>query len=602
VGAPIVTLAKYQRGRLAVHWREWMTDRTLQLYQDNRVYYSLERGQEIDNPDQRIAEDLKTFTSFSLQLFLTIIASMIDLVSFSFILYSIYPQLFIAIVAYAAFGTVGTAILGRDLISLNFSQLQKEANFRYSLVRLRENAESIAFYAGEDLEGRAIQERLKLLITNFRDIIATERNLDFFTNGYRFMIQLLPVTVVAPRYFSGAIELGVISQSVGAFNHILNDLSIVINQFEQLSRFSAGITRLSEFLDAMRLADPERESDAPLLLLANKTAAMNTTTARIVAPSRSLETAAQLMEPRAFGKIDLRQMAPMLAVEDGFMAASGHPILTLDHVDLCTPDRKRVLVRDLSMQLKEGDNLLIVGDSGAGKSSLLRGIAGLWKDGNGFIERPCDQDVYFLPQKPYCPLGSLRDQLLYPSVDDLNPEDYPEGHVFSRSHVLRQSLTEDYLLDVLQQVNLGDLACRAGDGDPKKGLHAELDWSNILSLGEQQRLAFGRVLINQPRLVILDEVRQVMHMLPVKIFSSCFLFVIFCITCLPTTTCLLACLLAYYKRPHRRWALMMKKKCTPCCRMWHASKSQKEVKCRHPASHMLVSGIGQACWPTMTGV
>ena len=151
VGAPIVTLYRYQRERLAIHWREWMTERTLQLYEENRVYYAIERGREVDNPDQRICEDVKSFTSFSLTLFLTIISTIIDLVSFSLILYSIYPQLFIAIIAYAAFGTVTTTFLGKDLVRLNYDQLTKEANFRFSLVRWRENAESIAFYAGEDL-------------------------------------------------------------------------------------------------------------------------------------------------------------------------------------------------------------------------------------------------------------------------------------------------------------------------------------------------------------------------------------------------------------------------------------------------------------------
>jgi ABC-type uncharacterized transport system fused permease/ATPase subunit len=151
VGAPIVTLYRYQRERLAIHWREWMTERTLQLYEENRVYYAIERGREVDNPDQRICEDVKSFTGFSLTLFLTIISTIIDLVSFSLILYSIYPQLFIAIIAYAAFGTVTTTFLGKDLVRLNYDQLTKEANFRFSLVRWRENAESIAFYAGEDL-------------------------------------------------------------------------------------------------------------------------------------------------------------------------------------------------------------------------------------------------------------------------------------------------------------------------------------------------------------------------------------------------------------------------------------------------------------------
>ena len=359
VGAPIVTLYKFQRERLAVHWREWMTDRTLQLYESNRVYYALERGREIDNPDQRITEDVQSFTSFSLQLFLTIVTSIIDLVSFSLILYSIYPQLFIAIVAYALFGTVTTTFLGKDLVRLNYDQLTKEANFRYSLVRWRENAESIAFYAGEDLEGRAIGQRLKEVIANSRELIGTQRNLEFFTNGYRFMIQLLPVTVVAPRYFAGAIELGVISQSVGAFNHILNDLSIIVNQFESLSRFSAAIDRLSVFLEAVRDADQDRDADIPLLKLVNETSV-----ADYNATKKMVKTMTSSGGESSYGQIDLQKLPPVVALENGFVTASSEPILSIANLDLCTPDKKRLLIEDLSMKLQEGQDLLIVGNSG----------------------------------------------------------------------------------------------------------------------------------------------------------------------------------------------------------------------------------------------
>mmetsp|Transcript_1847 Transcript_1847/g.2583 ORF Transcript_1847/g.2583 Transcript_1847/m.2583 type:complete len:742 (-) Transcript_1847:96-2321(-) len=497
-GAPASVLYTFQRERLAVNWREWMTDRTLQLYSTDRVYYALERGKEIDNPDQRIAEDVRTFTAFSLQLFLTIVTSLIDLVSFSFILYSIQPQLFGAIIAYAAFGSIVTTFLGQSLVSLNFLKLQKEADFRYSLVRLRENAESIAFYAGEDIEGRSISERLSTVIENRKNIIGQQRNLEFFTTAYQYLIQIVPVAVVAPQYFAGSIQLGVVSQSSGAFNHILRDLSILVNQFEQLASFSAGIDRLSQFFTAIREVDCDRPNDSPLLeLKSNETVAT------------SLETAVALADEE-FGSISLRRMEPM--GDTNGKAGTGASILVINDLTLCTPDRKRVLMRDLNLDLKQGENLLIVGNSGAGKSSLLRGIAGLWTAGEGSVEMPANEDVYFLPQRPYCTLGSLKDQLLYPSLENFNTEDYPEGHRFSQAHVLRQVWTDEELLQILALVDLDDLPKRVGNGDPVRGLQAVADWSNMLSLGEQQRLAFGRVLVNQPRLVILDEATSALDM------------------------------------------------------------------------------------------
>lgn len=530
VGAPVSVIYRFQREKLSIHWREWMTDRTIQLYTSNRVYYSLQSNAqnsgatdetvEIDNPDQRIAEDVRTFTTFSLQLFITVITSVIDLGSFSFILYSIQPQLFVAIIAYAAFGTLTTTTLGKKLIGLNYDRLQKEADFRYSLVRIRDNAESIAFYAGEDLENREISDRLSTTIESRNKINVSTRNLEFFTTAYQYFVQIVPVSVVAPQFFSGAIELGVVSQSSGAFNHILNDLSLIVNQFENLASFSAGVERLSQFMEAIRDADQDREAGSPLMQLPlNATALKEELMKKEKTNGDAVSTAAI---PAFLPTIALHQREAYSTTTAA--APSSHldnnAVLNLQNLTLVTPDRRRTLIQNLDFTLAENKNLLIVGNSGAGKSSLLRAIAGLWTAGSGSITRPSEDDVYFLPQRPYCALGTLKDQLLYPSFTNENIDAtnatavvYPEGHRVSNTHLFSQSLTDEDFLNVLEQVQLSDLASRSSvDGDPIKGLNTVMDWSNTLSLGEQQRLAFGRLLVNRPKLVIMDEATSALDM------------------------------------------------------------------------------------------
>ncbi|MFQ3585525.1 MAG: ABC transporter ATP-binding protein/permease [Cyanobacteriota bacterium] len=426
---PILVIYRYTRLKLGLYWREWLTQYFLDRYFDQRAYYELDSNAantEIDNPDQRMSEDVRSFTGTTLSFLLDILDSILTLYAFTGILYGISRPLALGLVIYATVGT-GIAILaGRKLIKINFDQLRYEADFRYSLVHVRDNAESIAFYQGEGQELRQILERFAAALRNFDLLIIWQAVIDIFQYAYNYFTRIVPYVIVAPLYFSGVRDFGTITQATIAFSQVLSALSIVANQIQSISSFAAGINRLGAFHES--LEDPALRY------------------------TRDRESTIQT------------RIAHQLA---------------LNNVTLLTPNSEQTLVRDLSFALEAGQRLLIVGVSGSGKSSLLRAIAGLWTNGKGSITRPDTEEMLFLPQKPYMLLGSLRDQLLYP--------------------MRRQDLTDEDLVRVLNQVNLGGLPERLD------GFEAEKDWANTLSLGEQQRLAFARILITQPRYAILDE-------------------------------------------------------------------------------------------------
>jgi vitamin B12/bleomycin/antimicrobial peptide transport system ATP-binding/permease protein len=430
VYAPLYAGYVYLRDRLALNWRRWLTDHFIDRYFQNRAFYNLNHDANIDNPDQRITEDVKSFTQESLTLLLAVVDSLLAIAAFSSVLWGISQPLILFLVIYALIGTLTTVgVFGKPLMQLNFEQLKKEANFRFSLVRVRENAEAIAFYQGEQCESDRIKGRFAEAFDNFKRLIFWELNLNILTNAYEFIPFILPAIVVAPGIFAGELEVGKVTEAQGAFIRIFFSLNLIVARFQSLATFGAGVERLFAFLASL---DSEHVTID--------------TTANTIAHKIETKTA---------------------------------DCLSLDRMTLQTPDYQRVLVKDLSLKLAPSQGLLVRGPSGCGKSSLLRAIVGLWDAGTGTILRPPLDRMLFLPQKPYMVLGTLRDQLLYPNMD-LKVDDLQ-------------------LQQVLIQVNLPDLAQR------HDGFDSEQNWAEVLSLGEQQRLIFARLLINKPSYAILDE-------------------------------------------------------------------------------------------------
>lgn len=419
---PIYSLYYYVRDTLGLRWRRWLTDRFLARYFHDRAYYRLGSASGIDNPDQRIAEDINSFTQKSLYFSMIALGSVIQLVAFSSVLWTISPGLVYFLIGYAVLSTVFTgAVFGRQLIGLNFFQLQREANFRFGLVRVREHAEPIAFHDGEAREMSALQRVFATLYTNYQKVLNWQFRLNLFQYAHTFLTIVLPTVIIAGDVLSGELEVGRAIQAAGAFAAILSALTVIVENFEGLSRFSAGVDRLYAFSQALG-ADEEAQEK--------------------------------------------------IRTVDGFE-------LAVQDLTVFTPSHGHLLLQDVTLQVRPGHGLVIVGPSGTGKSSLLRVIAGLWNSGSGQVTRPAGTDMLFLPQQPYLPLGNLRCQLTYPNTE--------------------RDISDEELLQWLKRVNLPTLAERCG------GLNAELDWDRVLSVGEQQRLAFARALLAKPRYLLLDE-------------------------------------------------------------------------------------------------
>lgn len=418
----VAVLYRYVEESLGLLWRKWLTSQAVDRYLSDRTYYRLHANGELQNPDQRISEDIRALTATTLSFALMFLNATFTVVAFSGVLWSISPQLFVVAVVYSIAGSLLTIYLGKPLVRLNYDQLDREANFRARLVLVRENAESVALLRREGRLRARLKERLEALTSNFQRIIEVNRNLGYFTTGYNFLIQIIPALIVAPLFIQGKAEFGVITQSAVAFGHLLGAFSIIVTQFQSISTYTAVVARLNALRTAMTQERPS--------------------------PSPTVEVA------ESVGSV------------------------AFEHLTLYSPRDGRTLVKDLSLSIPAGVCLLVRSTSESAEKALFRATADLWYHGEGRILHPGHDEIFFLPEKPYLPPGTLRDVLLRTGEEELVPD--------------------ERILESLKALNLDHALEKAG------GLDVERNWGDILSLGEQQRLTFARVLLAEPRFVFLD--------------------------------------------------------------------------------------------------
>ncbi|MEH2114176.1 ABC transporter ATP-binding protein/permease [Nostoc sp.] len=428
VGLVFVTLlvgfSKFVRKKIALDWYKWLNNQILDKYLSNRAYYRINFRSDVDNPDQRLSQEIEPITSSALSFSATFLEKVLEMTTFLIIVWVISQEIALILLAYTIVGNFIAVYLNQGLNKINQEELEFKADYNYALTHVRNHAESIAFFQGEKQESNIIQRRFSNILKNAERKINWERGKEIFSRGYQAVIQIFPFLVLAPLYIRDEIDFGQLGQAALACNLFASALGQLINEFATSGRFSSYTERLAEFSDALEEVTKQPE-----------------------------------------------KVSTIKTIEENHLA--------FEHVTLQTPNYEQVIVEDLSLSVQKGEGLLIVGPSGRGKSSLLRAIAGLWNAGTGRLVRPPLEEVLFLPQRPYIILGTLREQLLYPHTN--------------------RKMSDRELEAVLQQVNLQNLLSRVD------GFDTEVPWENILSLGEQQRLAFARLLVTHPSFTILDE-------------------------------------------------------------------------------------------------
>lgn len=432
-GASLLTgFSTFVRRKIALDWYKWLNSHIFGKYFKNQAYYKINFDSSIDNPDQRLAQEIEPIARTILSFSTTCLEKVLEMVVFMVILWQISETIGVIVIVYTIVGNLIALYLGQELSQINQEQLEFEADYNYAVTHVRNHAESIAFFQGEEEESNILQQRFKSLIATALRKINWQRNQEIFNQGYQGIIRIFPFLVVAPLYIRGEIDFGEVNQASLACSFFATAMATLIGEVSSSGRLSNLIERLATLSEALELAAQES------------------------ADGSTIKT-----------------------IEENRLA--------FEHVTLQTPDYAKVIVEDLNVEVPPEQGLLIVGPSGRGKSSLLRAIAGLWNSGTGKLVRPEREAILFLPQRPYLILGTLREQLLYPNLD--------------------RQLSDQELESILQQVNLDDVLSRVS------GFDEEVPWENILSLGEQQRLAFARILVSHPQFIILDEATSALDLI-----------------------------------------------------------------------------------------
>ncbi|KAH8582503.1 ABC transporter with ATpase domain plus 3 transmembrane regions [Cryptosporidium sp. chipmunk genotype I] len=509
--------------RIQIDLRMWLTDLILKQYYSDLTYYQFSINKTIDNPDQRIGEDISLFSSHLLLLICRCIDNFFDLLVYSILLYNINFKLFISAVIYSFFGTVFTAKLGMSIILLKVQEKKLESDFRYSIMRVGENAENVAMYGGAQCEMKKHKQILNSLLLNLTMKRSFESKMGLFGSIFRNLIRILPVAVISGDYFSGNIQLGRINQCSLAFNSIVEDISILVNTFREISNLLSSIDRIGHFIVLM--ADNYIESQSTNIgeKLISSFGNDCKTSRKIDFLRLENEFLRQVKEKSSEFRLNFASGITLKSLKNcvnleltsiqgrSVISLSGkirsviwsEPKIKFENVSIYTPEYSRKLFFDVNFMIEQSDKVLITGDSGVGKSSLLKVISGIWKNGSGNIYKPPSCELLFIPQKPYCTQATLREQLFYPKK--------PSIKINGREYKDKEEL-DSYLLKILEDVGLKHLSDRLSESETGNCLDSIKDWSTILSLGEQQRLAFARIFIFNPSICFLDEATSALDM------------------------------------------------------------------------------------------